>query len=106
MKTVNVEETVKNITPPVLANLPDDAEYRLTKIYSSRTGYIDVGDSVTGHLSIVEVEDLGKPGVLVNRGFRDRIRTSPIVSIVKVEDNTIDFQTEGGVYRLEKLPSA
>lgn len=99
-----MNETVKNITPKELSSLPEDAEYRLTKIFSSRVGQIDVGDSVSGHLSIVEV--IGKPGVLVSRGFRDTIRTSPVVSIVEVKDNAVTFETEGGVYRLEKLPNA
>lgn len=108
MKTINIAETVLDKTPKELANLPADVDYRLTKIESFRAnGFVTPGDTVTGDLEIIDVAELGLPGVRVQSpfSFSDYIRTSPIVGITDVTENTITFETEGGIYKLERILS-
>lgn len=78
-----------------------EGDFRLTKTQNFREGFVYDGDSVRGYLEIVEV--IGRPAVRVTRSFKDYIRTSPIVKVLDVTENSVTFQTEGGVYKLDKL---
>ncbi len=104
MKTIEINKEVLDLVPSEFLNLPADPDYRLTKTESFRDGYVWAGDTIVGPLSIVNV--LGKPGVKVlnSRSVRDLtyLRTSPIVKVLDVTEGTITFQTEGGVYKLER----
>jgi hypothetical protein len=103
MKTIKIADTVKNLVPNEFKDLPDDADYRLTKVESSRPGsMVYEGDTISGSLEIVDVKEKGKPGVRVTR-FHRYIRTSPIVEVLDKTDTVITFKTEGGVYKLERL---
>ena len=108
MKTIKIAETVLDKTPEEFKNLDDSREYKLTKVASSRPNiFVFEGDSVTGDLQIVEVSDLGLPGVkVIGQGFTNYIRTSPIVKVVDKSENKITFQTEGGTYTLETMPES
>ena len=113
---IKVAEEILDLVPQALKDL-EVGRYRLTKTENFRTGFIYEGDSVTGDLEIVatygqvkpgDSDDL-KPGVrVVNdnyHGGNDNryIRTSPVVKVVDQSENSVTFQTEGGIYKLEKL---
>lgn len=100
MKTIKIDESVLDMVPEVFKNLPNDVDYKLTKTENTRNGFVFVGDTSIGTLSIVNIID--KPGVRVVGGFKDYLRTSPIVEVIDSTDTTITFRTEGGVYKLEK----
>lgn len=103
METIKIDETVQHLVFEEFKNLPD-VDYKLTKVKNFRIGFVFSGDTVTGPLRIVNVTDL--PGVRVdsNRGFDiTYIRTSPIVAVVDVTLTTLTFETEGGVYKLERV---
>jgi hypothetical protein len=105
-KTIYIAEEVVDNTPKEFLNLPDDATYKLTKTMSKyEGGFVGPGDTITGDLQIVNVASLGLPGVKISghRGFTDYIRTSPIVKVLDATETQITFETEGGVYMLEKL---
>lgn len=76
-------------------------DFRLTKTENFREGFVYSGDTVRGYLEIVDVQ--GRAAVRVTRSFKDYIRTSPIVKVVDSTDTTVTFQTEGGVYKLERI---
>jgi len=106
MSTIKIHEAVLDVTPTEFKNLPADATYKLTKTGSKLYNfYVSDGDTMTGSLQIVNVKELGLPGVKVNsRNYTDYIRTSPIVKVLDATSDTITFETEGGFYKLEKLP--
>lgn len=79
----------------------EKADFKLTKTENFREGFVYTGDTVRGYLEVVDV--LGKPGVRVTRSFSDYIRTSPIVQVLDSTADSVTFQTEGGVYKLEKV---
>lgn len=103
MKTIEINEEVLDLVPNEFLNL-EDVDYRLTKTENFRPGIVYSGDSVVGPLSIVNV--LGKPGIKVLSSSVSRdityLRTSPVVKVLDVTKDTITFQTEGGVYKLER----
>jgi hypothetical protein len=107
---IRIAEEIADQVPEVFKEL-EQGTYKLTKTENFREGFIYAGDTVTGDLEIVNVYGLDKPGVKVNNnnyhGGNDNryIRTSPIVEVLDVSQTTITFQTEGGVYKLEKLDS-
>lgn len=105
---IKIDENIKHLVPKEFLNL-EDVNYRLTKTQNFRLGMANDGDSVEGPLTIVEVKSLGLPGVKVintsaNRFFDNQyIRTSPIVKVLDAGENSITFETQGGVYLLEKV---
>lgn len=105
MNTIKVNEEVLDQLPEEFKNLPD-VTYTLTKTENFRPGYVYEGDTVRGPAEIVKI--VGKPGVKVWNDKAERIsdltyiRTSPIVKILDKTDTSIIFQTEGGIYKLEK----
>ena len=109
MNTIKINAEVADQTPEEFKNL-EQGTYKLTKTENFRAGFVYSGDTVTGPLEIVEI--IGKPGVKVlnanMRGPRDTayIRTSPIVKVVDKTENTVTFETEGGVYKLEKVDAS
>lgn len=84
-----------------------DQEFKLTKIASKRPNYmVGVGTSEIGDFSfhIYEAtEDRPEQiGVFITgRGF-SYLRTSPIVAITDQDESSTTFETEGGIYKLEK----
>jgi hypothetical protein len=83
-------------------------DFKLTKLSSKRpNSMVDVGQFVTGEFSLVEFPATDtlpeETGVHVGRGFSRGIRTSPVVGIVDQSENATTFETQGGVYRLEKV---
>jgi hypothetical protein len=84
----------------------EDQEFKLTKIGSKRDSYVGVGQYEVGDFSLMEYpatkdqpEAVG--AFITGRGF-NYLRTSPIVKIVDQDENSTTFETEGGVYKLEK----
>jgi hypothetical protein len=82
-------------------NLPND--FRITKMASKRpNSYVGVGESRTGGFALIKWSATDKlpeqTGVMV-----DSLRTSPIVKIVDFGETHTIFETEGGVYKLEKI---
>lgn len=84
-----------------------DGRYRLQKIGSKRdNSRVGVGQYETGDFYIyVYPATANKPeqiaAEIVGNGF-NYLRTSPIVKIVDFDENSTTFETEGGIYRLEK----
>lgn len=103
MNKVDILEELANIVPDTFKNLDADKQYRLTKTGSKRANWsVMDGDSVRGDLYIVPV--LESYGIRVHgNGFTDYIRTSPVVKIVDATESVINFETEGGYYKLEVL---
>lgn len=103
-----IDEAVINTVPDAFKELDGEADYTLVKTGSKRQNWaVQEGDRVTGSLRIVNVCEQYGPGVCVSRGFKDYIRTSPIVRVDKtLSDDTglveIQFETEGGFYTLRK----
>lgn len=103
-----ISEDVLDKVPAEFKELDGEADYTLLKTGSKRDNYfVQEGDLVKGSLRIVNVCEQYGPGVCVSRGFKDYIRTSPIVAVVKtLSDKTgiieIQFETEGGFYTLRK----
>lgn len=88
----------------------EDQEFKLTKIGSKRSGRVGVGQSETGdfYLHTYEATDElpEQVGVAIKgRGF-SYLRTSPIVKIVDTTEDSTTFETEGGIYKVEKFPPA
>lgn len=87
----------------------EGAEGRLTKISSKRSNsQVAVSQKVTGDISVItwpatktQPEQCGV--LVVGMGISDIIRTSPVVKIVNTTENSTTFETQGGVYKLEKL---
>jgi hypothetical protein len=94
----------------VFKQLSPKDKYQLTKIKSLRASMVGVGESVKGSFTTLERDDYAVM-VLVDNSARDRpgfsdptyIRTSPVVAILDSSTTGVTFQTEGGVYQLEKL---
>jgi hypothetical protein len=87
------------------------ADFKLTKIGSKRASSVGVGQFEVGELNIFEFKqrlDEKEPpmGVRIidGRGFSGGfLQTSPFVKIVDQDDQSTTFETEGGIYKLEKL---
>lgn len=85
-----------------------DATFRLTKLSSKRDGSrVSVRQFEEGEFGIHEYVQTDKlpqafGAVIVGNGFR-YLRTSPIVKIVDQNEISTTFETEGGVYLLEKI---
>lgn len=85
-----------------------DDSFKLTKIGSKRASQVGVGQYETGDFSLVTIPESsqgpeGMAAVITGYGFNGGyLRTSPIVKIVDSDENSTTFETEGGVYKLEK----
>lgn len=83
-----------------------DGEFKLTKIGSKRASRVGIGQYQNGDFYLVTIpeSDEGPEGTAaaVGRGFTSYLRTSPIVKIVDQDENSTTFETEGGIYKLEK----
>ena len=85
--------------------------FRLTKIGSKRANsMVDVSQFEEGEFILIEfaiTEKHPNPqagAMIVSKGFHGGfIRTSPIVKITEFTDISTTFETEGGVYKLEKV---
>lgn len=77
-------------------------ECKLTKTGSKRLGsMVQSGQSETGRIEILEIDDL--MAVQVNgRGF-GFLRTSAIVKVIDSTKDIVQFETQGGIYVLERL---
>ncbi len=85
----------------------DDQQFKMTKIGSKRASYVGVGQYEVGSFEIYVYpatdtlpESYG--GFINGHGIRDYLRTSPIVKITAQDENSTTFETEGGIYKLEK----
>jgi hypothetical protein len=83
--------------------LPDDVEYKLTKVKSTN-GYqpnISVGRVITGDLWTNPISVGGS--CMVGRGFSDTITTSMVLKIkLTKKSNKIILHTENSIYELEE----
>lgn len=84
----------------------DDGEFKLTKIGSKRSSRVGVGQYQNGDFSLVTIpeSDEGPEGkaACVGRGLSTYLRTSPIIKIIDQDSNSTTFETEGGIYKLER----
>jgi len=97
---VKIPETLEGKVPEQLKNLDSEAEYRLEKIKAkNQSSMVRPGQAITGTLEVVDVA--GEPGIRVSHVW-NYIRTSPIVKILDETSTTLTFETEGGVYTLER----
>lgn len=84
-------------------------ECKLTKIGSKRENYfVDVGHSQHGEMDLYEYLQTdtspAATGVILRaRGF-NFLRTSPIVKVTDETSDSLIFETEGGVYKLDLVP--
>lgn len=110
MKKKQSKDTVNDDIVKVFNKFPSEGKYKLTKIKSTRPySEVNVGNFTTGSFRLMEL--LGKPAVFVDNSAKEGyryddpvfIRTSPVVAILDNSKTKITFQTEGGVYELEKL---
>lgn len=85
----------------------ENQEFKLTKIASKRpNSFVGVGQYEVGDFSlhVYEATDTLPEQIgayITGRGF-SFMRTSPIVAITDSDENSTTFETEGGVYKLEK----
>jgi hypothetical protein len=108
-------ETVTNSPELDLSGLKrfenlEDQEFKLSKIGSKRpNSLVGVGMYEVGDFSLMTYEATDtRPeqiGVFITgRGF-NFLRTSPIVAIVDQDEDSTTFETEGGIYKIEKYAS-
>lgn len=88
--------------------LEDKQEFKLTKIGSKRpNSMVGVGMSESGDFSLMEIPLPDQPDAVAafirGRGF-SYLRTSPIVKVTVATPKSTTFETEGGIYKLEKYP--
>jgi len=106
MTTKKTEET-KELDLSLLERFTKSKdEFKKTKISSKREGsMIGVGQYENGTFSLMELTLKGAPGAvggfIAGRGF-SYLRTSPIVKIIDSDENSTTFETEGGVYKVER----
>lgn len=82
-------------------DLPND--FKLTKMSSKRpNSYIGVGEARVGHFVMFTYPATDNFTEAIGV-FVGSLRTSPIVKIVDFGETHTIFETEGGVYKLEKL---
>lgn len=93
---------------PLKRFLNSKDNFKLTKIGSKREGsHVGVGQFETGDFYFHKYKKTKKLpaqiGVeIVGNGF-NYLRTSPIVKIIDFDENSTTFETEGGIYKLEKI---
>lgn len=104
MKDLTREQLLAKL-PPEFHELDFDATYTLTKIGSKRPNiFVSEGDHIVGSLEVVQVPTTDKAGIKVQGHVPwAYMRTSPVLSVVDATENSLTFETEGGVYRLEKF---
>lgn len=93
---------------PLERFLDTDDRFKLTKIGSKRFSRVGVGQFETGDFDLVTIPEdqygpAGQAARIVGDGFDSYLRTSPIVKIVDHDENSTTFETEGGIYKLEKI---
>lgn len=91
---------------PLKRFLKSDGEFKLTKVGSKRESRVGIGQYEVGDFSFfkheaTDTEPEGFGAFITGRGF-NFLRTSPIVKIVDFDENSTTFETEGGIYKLEK----
>lgn len=100
---------MNSINPKLLKKLPktlitwskdNTASFRLTKMQEKRESMVLSGRTISGMLSIVDIQ--GSPAIKITSGLLDYIRTSPFVKLINETPNSLTFETEGGFYHLEK----
>ena len=104
-----IPKDVENLIPTQFKELKQGV-YRLTKITTkSDWSMIKPGIFVEGPLSIVS-RNLRPHVVVDNNNYNGAdydsvryIKTSPVVKVLDLTDGVLNFETEGGTYRLEKL---
>ena len=86
----------------IKAFIKSDNDYKLTKVSSKRpNSCVDVDTRYVGTPKLFDFSG-GETGLRIyGRGF-DFMQTSPIVKVLDQTDSVLMFETEGGVYRLEK----
>lgn len=78
-------------------------KFKLTKLESKRpNSYVGVGETREGSFKLFEYPATDKLPAAAGI-FVGSLRTSPIVKVVDFGENHTIFETEGGVYKLEKL---
>ena len=85
-----------------------DKEVKVTKLESKRSNFVvGVGHVQKGELRLHEypaTDDLPEgTGIWVQGSGFNYLRTSPVVKIIDQSESTVTFETEGGVYLLEKI---
>lgn len=96
---VSYPAAVEENLPDEFKTLPANASYKLTKMMSFRqNAMVNTADNSSGELSILQQQDTNLPRIFVGS-----ILTSPIVSVKTTNECTIIFETEGGIYMLERL---
>jgi len=89
--------------PEAFKLLDSKAQYRLEKIGNKDPyTFVPIGMYAEGDMTIVNVLD--KPGIRVKGPGRENyLRTSPVMFIINNDENSVRFETEGGIYLLTKL---
>lgn len=98
-----------DLTPFERFTKMENQEFKLTKIGSKRSSRVGIGQSKTGDLSMYVYEATDtlpeQIGLLITGYGFDYLRTSPIVKVVDQSEDSLTFETEGGIYKLEKYVS-
>ena len=89
--------------------MEDKQDFKMTKIGSKRIGsQVGVGQYETGYFSLIEIHHKSVPpgsvGAFITAPGFSYLRTSPIVKITDSDDISTTFETEGGIYKLQKWP--
>lgn len=95
-KLLKIFTTFKSLDPKL--------RYKLTKLKQNKPSAIGKGASVIGGLSIYLAEELNEFYVIVTgKNYNDYIKTSGVEEIIKKTKNSITFETQTSVYRLEEF---
>lgn len=91
---------------PLKRFLKSKDEFKLTKIGSKRESRVGVGQYENGDFSLVKIPESdqgpeGQAACITGRGFH-YLRTSPILKIIDHDKDSTTFETEGGIYKLER----
>ena len=101
-----IDETIAALTPTLLADLDPTKNYSLEKTASKHQSWFVIpGNKVFGTLSIVNVAGMGKPGVRVRNPLNpiNYLRTSPVLGVRRLEDGSLELDTESGTYLLKQF---
>ena len=101
MTLIKVPEELKNRLDNAFYHL-EDTEYTLTKVASKRFSMVPIGHSERGHVSIINQFNDAHICVM-GKGFYDTLCTSAVVGVVNSAPDYIEFETEGGVYLLQRI---
>ena len=85
-----------------LKKLHEEGAYvTITKLSQKREGMINSGYTHRGPFTLGEYSD-GTTYARVGRGI-NTMSTSPILKELDVTEDSVTFETEGGVYKVQKL---